>query len=298
MTKIIDGKACAQQLKQLLARELAQLSTPVKPHLAILQVADNLASTVYVKAKIQQAKAIGMATQLLHFPESVTYEEISQAIDTLNKNPEVHGIIVQLPLPSHLQALNILNQIIPEKDVDGLSVTNAGKLSMGLECLVPCTPLGCLILLEQLFPTLDGRHVVIIGRSNLVGKPLAQLLLQKNCTVSILHSKSVNPEQIAKQADILISAAGVQGLVKEDWVKPGATVIDVGIHRLDDGTLAGDVDFASVQNVAGNITPVPGGVGPMTVACLLFNTLIAMARQNHLGLKYLPLNPLKDPLCL
>jgi methylenetetrahydrofolate dehydrogenase (NADP+)/methenyltetrahydrofolate cyclohydrolase len=169
---------------------------------------------------------------------------------------------------------------------------------MGLKCLVPCTPLGCLILLEQLFDSLAGKHVVVLGRSNLVGKPLVQLLLQKNCTVSILHSKTENPEDLSRQADILITAVGSPQLVKAPWVKPGAVILDVGINRLDNGMLVGDVDFDSVEKVAGYITPVPGGVGPMTVACLLLNTTLAMAQQHNLQLKYLPTNPLRDSLCL
>jgi methylenetetrahydrofolate dehydrogenase (NADP+) / methenyltetrahydrofolate cyclohydrolase len=296
MLEIIDGRACARQLKELIVRELAELSNVDKPKLAIVQIADNPASEVYVRAKVKQAEEVGLAAYPLHFPESITQDHLLKLIDSLNADDEVHGMIVQLPLPKHLDPLAIVNRIRPDKDVDGLSVMNVGRLSMGLDCLVPCTPLGCLILLERLFDSLQGMHAVIVGRSNLVGKPLAQLLLQKNCTVTILHSKSNNPELITRQADILISAVGLPQFIKAGWIKPGAVVLDVGINRLENGMLVGDVDFDSAQPVAGYLSPVPGGVGPMTVACLLLNTVIAMAKQKGIVLKHLPLNPLREPL--
>ncbi len=298
MAQIINGLVYAGQLKQLIAQELVELGLHSKPRLAIIQVADNPASEVYVRTKIKQAEEVGITAHPLHFPESVSQDHVLKLIDTLNADPNVHGIIVQLPLPDHLDPLAIVNRIRADKDVDGLSLTNAGRLSMGLDCLVPCTPLGCVIMLEKVAKSLAGQHAAIIGRSNLVGKPLAQMLLQKNCTVSILHSKTKNPELLTRQADILISAVGSPQLVKAHWVKPGAIVLDVGTSRFDNGKLVGDVDYDAVEPVAGFITPVPGGVGPMTVACLLLNTVLAMAKQKNLSLKHLPLNPLRDDICL
>ncbi len=297
MAHLIDGRACARQIKHLIAQELAELSQFGKPGLAIVQIADNPASKVYVRAKIKQAEEVGLSAHTLHFPESVTQEHVLALIDTLNGDASINGIIVQLPLPAHLDPLVVVNRIRSDKDVDGLSVINAGRLSMGLDGFVPCTPLGCLILLQRLFESLEGKHAAIIGRSNLVGKPLAQLLLSKNCTVSILHSKTVHPEELTRQADIVISAVGKPQLVTGDWIKPGAVVLDVGINRLGENMLVGDVDFNSVGPIAGYLTPVPGGVGPMTVACLLLNTVLAMAKQNNLKLKYLPSNPVDGVLC-
>jgi len=298
MAQIINGLVYAGQLKQLIAQELVELGLNSKPRLAIVQVADNPASEVYVRTKIKQAEEVGITAHPMHFPESVSQDHVLKLIDTLNADPNVHGIIVQLPLPKHLDPLAIVNRIRDDKDVDGLSLTNAGRLSMGLDCLVPCTPLGCIIMLEKVTKSLVGQHAVIIGRSNLVGKPLAQMLLQKNCTVSILHSKTRNPELLTRQADIMISAVGSPQLVKAHWVKPGAIVLDVGTSRFDNGKLVGDVDYDAVEPVAGFITPVPGGVGPMTVACLLLNTVLAMAKQKNLSLNHLPLNPLRDDICL
>lgn len=266
MVQIIDGRACARALKKRIKQELGELSKPLTPRLAIIQIANNPASEVYVRAKIKQAEEIGISAYALRFSDSISQESIIKLIENLNMDDSVNGIIVQLPLPSNLDSLSILNKISPQKDVDGLSVLNVGRLSMGLECLIPCTPLGCLILLESKFGDLTGKRVAIVGRSNLVGKPLAQLLLQKNCSVSIVHSKSENPEQITRDADIIISAVGRPNLINSQWIKPGSILIDVGINRLDNGMLVGDVDFNSVENHAGYITPVPGGVGPMTVA--------------------------------
>jgi methylenetetrahydrofolate dehydrogenase (NADP+)/methenyltetrahydrofolate cyclohydrolase len=297
MMNIIDGRACARQLKQLIMQELTELRIVGKPRLAIIQIADNPASQVYVGAKTKQAEEVGVSAHPMHFPASITQDHLLKLIDSLNGDAQVHGIIVQLPLPPHLDPMIILNRIRADKDVDGLSVMNVGRLSMGIDCLVPCTPLGCIILLEQLFQTLEGKHAVILGRSNLVGKPLAQLLLQKDCSVSILHSKTKNPQQLTRQADILISAVGKPEFITTDWIKPGAVILDVGINRMDNGMLVGDVDFNSMEKVAGYVTPVPGGVGPMTVACLLLNTVIAMAKQEGIELKRLPLNPLQGTLC-
>ncbi|MBP6986080.1 MAG: bifunctional 5,10-methylenetetrahydrofolate dehydrogenase/5,10-methenyltetrahydrofolate cyclohydrolase [Alphaproteobacteria bacterium] len=294
MGQILDGKHYAQKLKDKIKLEIEGMEPGCRPRLAIIQVADNPASTVYVQAKINQAAEVGIDAKLYHFSSSPSQADVEKTIDTLNQDPNTHGIIVQLPLPQDWDSQSILNQIHPDKDVDGLTETNVGRLSMGLNCLVPCTPLGCLILMQQLYKNLDGKNVVVVGRSNLVGKPLAQLFLKQNCTVTILHSKSVNPEKIASQADILIVAAGSLHLVHGNWVKPGAVVLDVGIHRLSTGKLAGDVDFESVLPIASYLTPVPGGIGPMTVACLLLNTTLAMAKQKKLSLKNLN----GSPLCL
>lgn len=291
MAHLIDGRAHARRIKDLIVRELSELSHVGKPSLAIVQIADNPASKVYVRAKIKQAEEIGLSARTIHFPESVTQEHILSLIDRLNSDPDVHGIIVQLPLPVHLDPLEIVNRIRSDKDVDGLSVINAGRLSMGQDCLIPCTPLGCVMLLQDLPQSLSGQHVVIIGRSNLVGKPLAQLLLQQNCTVTMAHSRTQNLSELTRQADILVAAVGVPELVKGDWIKPGAVVLDVGINRLNNGMLVGDVEFDTVSPVAGYLTPVPGGVGPMTVACLLLNTVLAMARQHKISLKHLSMQP-------
>lgn len=298
MVQIIDGRACARQLKKLIKQELGELSKPLIPRLAIIQIANNPASEVYVRAKIKQAEEIGISAYALRFSDTISQDNVIKLIETLNTDDSVNGMIVQLPLPDHLDSATILNKISPHKDVDGLSVMNVGKLSMGLDCLVPCTPLGCLILLESKFGDLTGKKAAIIGRSNLVGKPLAQLLLQKNCSVSVVHSKSENPEGITRDADIVISAVGKPNFVTDKWIKSGSILIDVGINRLDNGMLVGDIDFNSVEHKAGYLTPVPGGVGPMTVACLLLNTVIAMAKQNGLRLKYLPANPLVEKICL
>lgn len=274
------------------------MSVKDRPGLAILQVADNPASHVYVKAKLKQAESVGIFAHHIHLDEKVSQSHIFRLIDQLNADESIHGIIVQLPLPAHLDTLKIANRIHPEKDVDGLSVTNVGNLTLGLPGLVPCTPLGCLILLTQVVESLEGKHAVIIGRSNLVGKPMAQLLLQKNCTVTIVHSKSENPEKITNQADVVIAAVGRPKLITDAWIKEGAVVLDVGINRADEEGLLGDVDFERVKEKVSNITPVPGGVGPMTVACLLLNTVLAMSRQKGIKLKYLPENLLGEKLCL
>ena len=296
MVKIIDGRNYAKKLKALIREELEKLGP--KPGLAIIQVGDNPASQVYVGAKTDQAAEIGIRAKHYHFPEATPEEQLIHLIDQLNKDEQTHGIILQLPLPTLLKANNVIDRILPQKDVDGLTTINAGRLSKGLPGLVPCTPLGCLLLLRSEIPRLMGLHAVIVGRSNLVGKPMAQILLQQDCTVTTLHSKSSQPEELAKQADIIIVAAGSPGLVNETWIKKGAIVLDVGISRDAKGSLQGDVLLDPQSTDAAAITPVPGGIGPMTVACLLYNTTIAMALQLALPLKLLKPNPLRDPICL
>lgn len=293
MTQIIDGKAFAQTLRDDIAQNVAVLKTEhgITPGLAVILVGYNPASEVYVRNKKTQTVQVGMQSFDHHLPATISQAELLALIATLNKDAAVHGILVQLPLPSHISERAVLEAISPTKDVDGFHVVNVGKLATGQpDALVSCTPLGCLMLLKDYFtPTLPspagggglgrgsdlaGKHAVIIGRSNIVGKPMAQLLLNQSCTVTICHSRTHNIESITRQADILIAAVGKPEMVKATWVKEGAVVIDVGINRVD-GKLVGDVDFADVAPIAAAITPVPGGVGPMTIACLLRNTLQA-----------------------
>lgn len=277
MAEIIDGKAFAAQLRDAVAADVAAL--PFKPGLAVVLVGEDPASKVYVANKARQTEEIGMASFKHTLPRNTSQADLLALVQKLNADPAVHGILVQLPLPKHLDADAIIAAISPEKDVDGLTIANAGRLALGLKGLVPCTPLGCLLLLEDRIPDMAGLNAVVIGRSNLVGKPIAQLLLQKNCTVTIAHSKTKDLAGLCRTADILIAAVGRPEMVKGDWIKPGAVVIDVGINRVpaENGKtkLVGDVDFATAEAQAGFITPVPGGVGPMTIACLLRNTLTA-----------------------
>lgn len=274
--KIIDGKAFAISLREKIAVDVASLN--FKPGLAVVLVGEDPASRVYVVNKSQQTKDVGMLSFKYELPSETTQVELLALVHKLNDDPKVHGILVQLPLPKHLNTDEVIAAIAPEKDVDGLTVTNAGRLALGQNGLVPCTPLGCILLLEDKLPDMTGLNAVVIGRSNLVGKPLAQLLLQKNCSVTIAHSKTRDLAALCRGADILIAAVGRPEMVKKDWIKPGAVVIDVGINRVpaEGGKtkLVGDVDFSEVSEIAGLITPVPGGVGPMTIACLLRNTLI------------------------
>jgi methylenetetrahydrofolate dehydrogenase (NADP+)/methenyltetrahydrofolate cyclohydrolase len=279
--QIIDGKAFAAKLRAEIAAEIATL--PYKPGLAVVLVGEDPASKVYVANKARQTVEVGMRSFEYLLPEDTTQAHLLDLIRQLNADPAVHGILVQLPLPRHLQAEAVIAAIAPEKDVDGLTVVNAGRLASGLEGLVPCTPLGCLLLLQDNIPDMTGLHAVVIGRSNLVGKPVAQLLLQQNCTVTIAHSKTRDLPGLCRTADILVAAVGRPEMVKGGWVKPGAVVIDVGINRVPAGggktKLVGDVAYDEVAPIAGKITPVPGGVGPMTIACLLRNTLSAAKRQ-------------------
>ena len=274
---IIDGKAAAARLRAKVAEEVKQHHY-VKPGLAVVLVGADPASEVYVRNKEKAVLEVGMASFPHHLPASTTENELLRLIDTLNADARVHGILVQLPLPAHINAEKVLEHISPRKDVDGFHPVNAGKLAVGQNALVPCTPLGCMILLRETVPDLPGLNAVVVGRSNIVGKPIAQLLLQADCTVTITHSKTKNLAEVCRNADILIAAIGKPEFIKGDWIKKGATVIDVGINRITvDGKtkLVGDVAFQEAVQVAGAITPVPGGVGPMTIACLLANTLKA-----------------------
>jgi methylenetetrahydrofolate dehydrogenase (NADP+) / methenyltetrahydrofolate cyclohydrolase len=280
LAEIIDGKAFAANLLGLIAAEVAML--PFKPGLAVVLVGDDPASRVYVANKAKQTVQAGMRSFEHRLPADTTQAELLALVRALNGDPAVHGILVQLPLPKHLNADAIIAAISPAKDVDGLTVTNAGLLATGLPGLVPCTPLGCLLLLQDCLGDMTGLNAVVVGRSHLVGKPIAQLLLQQNCTVTIAHSRTKDLPELCRRADILIAAVGRPEMIKGDWIKPGATVIDVGINRVPAAEgktrLVGDVAFAEAAPIAGLITPVPGGVGPMTIACLLRNTLTAAIR--------------------
>ena len=289
MADIIDGKAFAAGLRARLTEQVAQLQKKhsITPGLAVILVGENPASQLYVRRKGEQTREIGMASFEHKLPATISQDELLALIARLNADASVNGILVQLPLPTQIDANTILNAIDPAKDVDGFHPVNTGLLTIGAECMIPCTPLGCLMLLKDRIPVLTGQRAVIVGRSNIVGKPMAALLLAENCTVTITHSRTRDLPEECRRADILIAAVGRPELVKGDWIKPGATVIDVGINRIDTGNgktrLVGDVDYAQATEVAGAITPVPGGVGPMTIACLLHNTLTAACRQHGLA---------------
>jgi methylenetetrahydrofolate dehydrogenase (NADP+) / methenyltetrahydrofolate cyclohydrolase len=285
-TKLIDGKAFAARLLVDISAEVAGLrqAHDLQPGLAVVLVGEDPASQVYVRSKAKQTVQAGMRSFEHKLPADTTQETLLALVQALNADPAVHGILVQLPLPKHLDADAVIARIDPDKDVDGLHVVNAGRLAAGLPGLVPCTPLGCLLLLKDALPDLSGLEVVVIGRSNLVGKPIAQLLLQQNCTVTMAHSRTRDLPEVCRRADILVAAIGKPEMVRGAWIKPGATVIDVGINRMPGAEpgktkLVGDVAFAEAQLIAGRITPVPGGVGPMTIACLLSNTVTAARRQ-------------------
>jgi methylenetetrahydrofolate dehydrogenase (NADP+)/methenyltetrahydrofolate cyclohydrolase len=292
---LIDGKAFAEGLRAKVATGAATLKRDhgVQPGLAVVLVGEDPASQIYVRSKGEQTLAAGMHSVTKRLPVETTQSELLDVVAQLNADPAIHGILVQFPVPPQIDQLIVQAAIDPDKDVDGLNVINAGRLAAGLPGLVPCTPLGCLMLLKDALGELRGRRAVVIGRSNLVGKPVAQLLLQTDCTVTIAHSRTVDLPAITREADILVAAAGRAEMVRGDWIKPGAAVIDVGIHRVPSRKpkaaaegktiVVGDVAFSEAQEVAGWITPVPGGVGPMTVACLLLNTLTAARRS--LGLK-------------
>lgn len=280
MTRIIDGALLANKI-------VAEVATDAKvfikqydiiPCLAVVIVGDDPASHVYVKNKVNRAKEASIKSLEYKLASNIEQHELDQIIESLNQDNNVHGILVQLPLPKHLNAEKIFNTIKPEKDVDGFHPINVGRLSAGQQALVPCTPQGCLIMLQQEVGDLSGKDVVIIGRSNIVGKPMAALLLQQNCTVTIVHSKTKNIQEKCLNADILVAAVGQPLLIKKGWIKPGAIVIDVGINVIglnEKRKLVGDVDFHEVKQIAAAITPVPGGVGPLTIACLMKNTLKA-----------------------
>jgi len=275
--RIIDGKAAAAALRAEIGQEIAAIKAArgLVPGLHVVLVGEDPASKVYVASKEKLAVEVGMNSVAHRLPAETTEAHLLAKLAELNADDNVDGILVQLPLPKHINTGRIIDAIDPAKDVDGLHPINAGLLAGGKNGLVPCTPLGCMLLLKQALPSLSGLDAVVIGRSELVGRPVAQLLLQADCTVTVAHSRTRDLPAVVKRADIVIAAVGRPRMVKGDWIKPGATVIDVGINRLPDGKLAGDVDFAEAVKVAGAITPVPGGVGPMTIACLLKNTLTA-----------------------
>lgn len=276
-TQIIDGKAIAAKLRQEIAHEVKDLQQnyDITPGLAVILVGDDPASKLYIRNKITACKAVGIALFEFYLASDISEKELIEKINSLNENKDVHGILVQLPLPKHINPINIINTIDPKKDVDGFTAINTGKLVLAQNCFVPCTPQGCLILIKTILEDLKGLNAVIIGRSSIVGKPMFHVLLQENCTVTIAHSYTKDLEKLCRSADILIVAAGKKHLVKKDWVKPGAVVIDVGINYTEDNLITGDVDFQEVSKIAGAISPVPGGVGPMTVTCLLKNTVKA-----------------------
>ena len=286
--QVIDGKAFAATVRGKVATQVAALTTDhaITPGLAVVLVGEDPASQVYVRSKGKQTVEVGM-NSFEHKLEIDTSEAVLlDLIATLNADPAVHGILVQLPLPKHLDEDLVINSIDPAKDVDGFHISNVGLLGTGQKSMVPCTPLGCLMMLREHHGSLSGMDAVVIGRSNIVGKPMAQLLLGDSCSVTIAHSRTKNLPEVVGRADIVVAAVGRAEMVPGDWIKPGAAVIDVGINRIEKpegGTrLVGDVDYASAAEVAGAITPVPGGVGPMTIACLLANTLTACLRANGL----------------
>lgn len=278
--RIIDGKAWAAEVRAA-AKDVADrlAARGVRPGLAVVLAGDDSASRAYVRNKVKACAETGLRSELHEFPGEISERAVLERIAALNRDPQVHGILVQLPLPKQVNTARVLESVSPAKDVDGFHPLNLGALLAGQPAFVPCTPAGVMRMLEREGVPLLGRHAVVVGRSTIVGKPMALLLLQKDATVTICHSKSERLGEVTRQADVLVAAVGRAGLVTADMVKPGACVIDVGINRLADGSLAGDVEFASVKEVAGLLTPVPGGVGPMTVACQFLNTLIAAARQ-------------------
>ena len=286
---LIDGKAFAERLVGSVGVAVEELSNThsFKPGLAVVLVGENPASEVYVKNKVRQTNNSGMVSIEHRLPEETSEEDLLSLVKDLNEDEKIDGILVQLPLPDHINENSIINSISPSKDVDGFSIPNVGLLSTSGKGLIPCTPLGCLLLLKDQLGDLTGKNAVIIGRSNIVGKPMAQLLIKESCTVTIAHSKTKNLENVCRNADILVVAVGRPHFVKGDWVKDGAVVIDVGINRLPPegdkkGRLVGDVDFENVSKIASAITPVPGGVGPMTIACLLRNTVTAACKRRNI----------------
>ena len=291
---LIDGKAAAARLRQQIKEQVTILKSRnnITPGLAVILVGEDPASAIYVANKGKQTTEVGMSSFEYRMPIDTPQKSLMAKIDNLNNDPKVHGILVQLPLPSHIDEKAIISAINPDKDVDGFHVANVGKLSTGLDGLVPCTPSGCLILLKSVLgDDLSGKKAIVIGRSNIVGKPMGALLLKESCTVTMAHSRTKNLAEECRQADIVVAAVGQPELVKGDWLKPGAVVIDVGMNRIATAEgktkLVGDVAFDEAANVASAITPVPGGVGPMTIACLMVNTVNAAFRANELPLESL-----------
>ncbi|MBL3609630.1 bifunctional methylenetetrahydrofolate dehydrogenase/methenyltetrahydrofolate cyclohydrolase FolD [Rhodovulum sulfidophilum] len=288
---LIDGKVFAASIREKVAAHVARLQAEhgLTPGLAVVLVGEDPASQVYVRNKGQQTKEVGMASFEHRLAAETSEADLLALIARLNADPSVHGILVQLPVPDHIDEAKVINAIAPEKDVDGFHISNVGLLATGQKSMVPCTPLGCLLMLRDTLGSLSGLNAVVVGRSNIVGKPMAQLLLKESCTVTVAHSRTRDLAGLCRSADILVAAVGRPQMIPGDWVKPGATVIDVGINRIPapekgEGKtrLVGDVDFAGAAEVAGAITPVPGGVGPMTIACLLANTVTACCRANDL----------------
>ena len=281
---ILDGKAHALALRTRIAAAVAafRAATGRAPGLAVVLVGEDPASSVYVRSKGKATREAGMESFEHRLPADTDAATLLALVAQLNADPAVDGILVQLPLPRHIDAEAVLLAIDPDKDVDGFHPVNAGRLAIGAEGFVPCTPLGCLMLLKDLHPSLSGMEAVVVGRSNIVGKPMAQLLLQQSCTVTVTHSRTRDIADHVRRADIVVAAVGIPGFVQGDWIKPGASVIDVGINRTDTG-LVGDVDFAAARQVAGAITPVPGGVGPMTIACLIRNTYVSACRREGIA---------------
>jgi len=288
VSKLIDGKQFADNLCEKLKQEVVQLQSAHKllPCIAVVLVGEDPASQVYVRNKVKRCEQLGIRSVEHRLVDTTTQQELLTLIENLNADNSIHGILVQLPVPEQIDDKAVLAAINPAKDVDGFHVVNMGALAVGENRMVPCTPLGSLMLLQDQLGDLSGKHAVVIGRSNIVGKPMALLLLQQHCTVTIVHSRTQNIEALCRQADILVAAVGRAQFVKADWVKPGAVVIDVGINRIEkDGKsrLVGDVDYDAVSEKAAAITPVPGGVGPMTIACLMYNTVAAAKKQSGIG---------------
>jgi methylenetetrahydrofolate dehydrogenase (NADP+)/methenyltetrahydrofolate cyclohydrolase len=282
---IIDGKAFAAGLRARIANGVTAFRAQAgrAPGLAVVLVGEDPASNVYVRSKGKATREAGMESVEHRLPADVPAEDLLALVTTLNADPTIDGILVQLPLPKHIDEQAVISAIDPDKDVDGFHPINAGRLATGLPGFVPCTPLGCVMLLKSIHPNLSGLEAVVVGRSNIVGKPMAQLLLRESCTVTVVHSRTKDVPAHIRRADIVVAAVGIPQMIKGDWLKPGATVIDVGINRIDAG-LVGDVDFTSAVEVAGAITPVPGGVGPMTIACLLRNTLVSAGRREGVAI--------------
>ena len=276
----IDGNALSLQLRADVAQRTAALkANGITPGLAVILVGENPASQVYVRNKVKACSDSGLHSVLEQYPDTMSEVELLSRVEALNNDPSIHGILVQLPLPAHIDAQKVIEAISPVKDVDGFHIASAGALMTGMPGFWPCTPYGCMKMLESIGYDLKGKHAVVIGRSNIVGKPMAMMLLQKNATVTICHSATQNLKAMTLQADVIVAAVGKRKVLTADMVKPGAVVLDVGMNRNEEGKLCGDVDFAGVEQVAGYITPVPGGVGPMTITMLLVNTLEAAERS-------------------
>ena len=278
---LIDGKKAAAELREELRQEVVELKTKYNkvPGLTVILIGDMAPSQIYVRNKEKSANEVGLKSEVIRYPEAVEEKTVLNKIEELNKDENISGILVQLPLPKHIDKQKVIETILPGKDVDGFHPMNVGNLSSGYESSVPCTPLGCYLMIKKIEPNLSGKKAVMIGRSNLNGKPMAQLLLKENCTVTITHSKTKDLKAECLEADIIVAAVGIPELVKADWVKKNAIVIDVGINKTDKG-IVGDVAFEEVSKVAKALTPVPGGVGPMTIACLLKNTIECFKRSH------------------